>query len=171
MLRTVSAVVPVVAIAVMAWADWPAADIGEGLKADLVVVRKSQRLMELYAGDTLIASYRVSLGSNAVGAKRLEGDGRTPEGLYVLDYRKSDSSFHRALHISYPSATDTARARSEGDDPGGLIMVHGLPNGFGFLGRLHRLFDWTDGCVAVTNAEIEQIWNAVSDGTRIRIEP
>jgi murein L,D-transpeptidase YafK len=89
----------------------------------------------------------------------------------VLDSRKSDSSFHRALHISYPSAADVAQAHASGLDPGGLIMVHGLPNGLGFLGRLHRLVDWTDGCVAVTNAEIDELWQAVADGTPIKIEP
>ena len=99
-----------------------------------------------------------------VGQKHEEGDGRTPEGAYVLDYRKADSAFHRALHISYPSASDTARAQASGVQPGGLIMVHGLPNGLGFVGKLHRLVDWTDGCVAVTNPEIEEIWAAVADG-------
>jgi murein L,D-transpeptidase YafK len=113
----------------------------------------------------------VSLGDDPIGPKRAEGDGRTPEGVYVLDSRKSDSSFHRALHVSYPSASDAVQARASGVNPGGLIMVHGLPNGLGLLGRLHRFYDWTDGCVAVTNAEIEEIWSAVTDGTQIRIEP
>ena len=154
-----------------AWANWPETGVGGGVKADLVVVKKSARVLELYAGDQLLKSFAVSLGRNPVGPKRAEGDERTPEGSYLLDSRKSDSSFHRALHISYPSAADAAQAHASGVDPGGLIMVHGLPNGLGFLGRLHRLVDWTDGCVAVTNAEIDEIWQVVADGTPIKIEP
>ena len=161
----------VVLSAALAWANWPMERLGEGARADLVVVRKSARVLELYAGDSLLKSYAVSLGGDPLGPKSAEGDGRTPEGSYVLDYRKSDSSFHRALHISYPSAGDTAQAMVNGVDPGGLIMVHGLPNGLGFLGRLHRFFDWTEGCVAVTNREIDEIWAAVADGTQIRVEP
>lgn len=160
-----------VAVAALAWANWPGERMAEGVKADLVVVRKSARVLELYAGDSLLKSYAVSLGDAPVGPKRAEGDGRTPEGSYVLDYRKSDSSFHRALHISYPSASDTAHAVANKVNPGGLIMVHGLPNGLGFVGKLHRFVDWTDGCVAVTNPEIDEIWAAVADGTPIKIEP
>ena len=155
----------------LAWANWPTQRLRAGAKADFVVVKKSARVLELHAERTLIKSYAVSLGSNPSGPKRAEGDGRTPEGTYVLDYRKPDSSFHRALHISYPSAVDTAEATTSGVKPGGLIMVHGLPNGLGFLGRFHRYFDWTDGCVAVTNREIEEIWAAVADGTQIKVEP
>jgi len=158
-------------VAALAWANWPAQHMGAGIKADLVVVRKSARVLELYAGGSLLKSYAVSLGDDPIGPKRAEVDGRTPEGAYVLDYRKSDSSFHRALHISYPSAGDAAHAHASGANPGGLIMVHGLPNGLGFVGRLQRFVDWTDGCVAVTNPEIEEIWAAVVDGTQIRIEP
>ena len=159
-----------VLVGALGWANWPAECLREGVRADLVVVRKSARVLELHAQDSLLRSYRVSLGGDPIGPKRAEGDGRTPEGAYVLDYRKSDSSFHRALHISYPSETDSALARASGVDPGGLIMVHGLPNGWGLLGRLHRFVDWTDGCVAVTNPEIEEICAAVADGTQIKIE-
>jgi len=171
MLRAAGFAVVLVFIAALAWANWPAARVAEGVKADLVVVRKSARVLELYAANSLLKSYAVSLGDDPIGPKRAEGDGRTPEGAYVLDYRKADSSFHRALHISYPSASDAAHAQASGVSPGGLIMLHGLPNGLGFVGRLHRFFDWTDGCVAVTNPEIEEIWAAVADGTQIRIEP
>ena len=171
MLEAVAFVIVLVLIASLAWANWPVDRLSERAQADLVVVRKSARVLELYARDSLLKSYSVSLGNDPVGPKRAKGDGRTPEGAYLLDYRKADSSFHRALHVSYPSATDTAHARASGVDPGGLIMVHGLPKGLGVVGRLHRLLDWTDGCVAVTNPEIEEIWAAVADGTQIRIEP
>ena len=171
MLRLISCLAAAALVVAFAWANWPAAGVGGGVRADLVVVKKSARLLELYAGDQLLKSYAVSLGRNPVGPKRAEGDERTPEGTYVLDSRKSDSSFHRALHISYPSAADVAQAHASGVDPGGPIMVHGLPNGLGFLGKIHRLVDWTDGCVAVTNAEIDEIWQVVADGTPIKIEP
>lgn len=89
----------------------------------------------------------------------------------MLDYRNARSSFHRSLHVSYPDSADVARARAAGVDPGGMIMVHGIRNGLGWLGRLHRALDWTDGCIAVTNREIEEIWRAVPDGTPIEIRP
>jgi murein L,D-transpeptidase YafK len=89
----------------------------------------------------------------------------------VLDYRKPDSAFHRALHISYPAPADMARAAQSGVKPGGFIMVHGIRNGLGWIGRLHRLRDWTDGCIAVTDRDIEEIWRTVPDHTPILIEP
>jgi murein L,D-transpeptidase YafK len=163
--------VATVLIAAFAWAHWPGRRVRDGAKADLVVVRKSARVLELYSGSQLLKAFSVSLGGNPIGPKRAEGDQRTPEGAYVLDYRKPDSSFHRALHISYPSPADIANARVNGVNPGGSIMVHGLPNGLGFIGKLHRLIDWTDGCVALTNSEIDEVSNAVADGTPIKIEP
>jgi murein L,D-transpeptidase YafK len=105
------------------------------------------------------------------GAKVREGDNRTPEGRYIIDSRNAQSTFHRALHVSYPSAADRARACAEGYKPGGDIMIHGMRNGFGWLGRAHRLFDWTRGCIAVTNDEIDEIWRVVPDGTPIKIQP
>jgi len=134
-------------------------------------VRKSARRLELYQGATLIRSYPIALGRVPLGPKQQEGDGRTPEGHYVLDYRNPRSAYHKALHVSYPSAADTAAAQSRGVSAGSLIMVHGVRNGLGFVGRLHRIFDWTDGCIAVTDAEIDEIWRSVADGTPIEILP
>lgn len=148
---------------------------GEGLRprvvADRVVVEKAARRLHLYAGERLLASYAVALGGRPQGHKQREGDGRTPEGLYRISGRNPGSRYHLALRVSYPDARDRARAAAAGVDPGGDIMIHGLPNGLGWLGRLHRLFDWTEGCIAVTNAEIEEIWHAVPDGTPIEIRP
>jgi murein L,D-transpeptidase YafK len=159
------------AIVAAAWANWPLNPLPDGTVAGHVVVLKSERRLQLYHGPELIRAYRISLGRNPVGPKQQIGDGRTPEGDYHLDYRKADSSFHRALHISYPSASDSASARARGVEPGGLIMVHGMKNHFGWIGRAHRAIDWTDGCVAVTNREIEEIWRVVPDGTPITIKP
>ena len=113
----------------------------------------------------------MSLGREPVGPKRFEGDGKTPEGQYVIDTRKEDSSFHLALHVSYPSRQDTVYAESQDQSPGGAIMIHGIRNGLGFLGPLHRAYDWTQGCIAVTDAEIEELWRAVPNGTPIEIRP
>ena len=139
--------------------------------ADRIVVEKAARTLSLYRDGQLLKTYRVALGRNPKGHKERQGDSRTPEGTYVIDFRKPDSRFHRALHISYPSAEDRRRARARGVHPGGDIMIHGLPNGTGAIGAAHRLRDWTDGCIAVTNEEIEEIWRLVPNGTKIEIRP
>jgi murein L,D-transpeptidase YafK len=161
----------VIVLAAAAWAYSSPAALPAGTVADRVVVNKAERRLTLYFREQPLRTYRVALGSHPVGPKQQEGDGRTPEGSYVLDYRNSKSAFHLSLHVSYPSTADSARARERGVKPGGLIMVHGLPNRLGFLGSLHTLNDWTDGCVAVTNTEIEEIWRVVPDGTSILINP
>ena len=138
---------------------------------DRVVVSKTQRRLALYAGDDEIASYRVALGSDPTGHKTFRGDSRTPEGQYTLNYRNAQSDFYKSIHISYPNEEDLAAA-TEADVPaGGNVMIHGLPNGREWAGPLYNLHDWTDGCIAVTNRELEEIWRAVPDGTPIEIEP
>ncbi len=122
-------------------------------------------------GETVVKSYKVALGKNPFGPKRQEGDNKTPEGLYMIDKHNSKSSFHLSLHISYPSAADRERALRDGVRPGGDIMIHGIKNGLGWIGPFHRLSDWTQGCIAVTNREIEEIYTLVSDGTPIELQP
>lgn len=141
------------------------------LHADRVVVLKNVRTLQLLSRGKVIKSYKVALGGNPVGAKTQQGDHKTPEGLYVLDSRNVHSQFYKSIHISYPSARDRAVARQKGVSPGGDVFVHGLPKGYGFVGASHRLKDWTDGCIAVTNEEIDEIWRAVADGTPIEIRP
>lgn len=138
---------------------------------DQVVVVKSTRTLTLLANSKTVRTYKVALGSEPVGAKEHEGDHKTPEGEYVLDRRNSKSRFYRSIHISYPNEQDRKRAAQAGVSPGGDIMVHGLPNGFGWLGATHREKDWTDGCVAVTDKEMDEIWDLVRDGTPIEIRP
>jgi murein L,D-transpeptidase YafK len=132
---------------------------------------KAERRLLLFRRDTLLVSYAVALGSSPVGPKERQGDGRTPEGSYEIDWRLEDSDYHRALHVSYPNAKDRARASAGGFAPGGHIMIHGLPNGLGEIGVDHRSGDWTDGCIAVTNEEMDQIWELIPDGTPIDIVP
>lgn len=142
-----------------------------GLHADRVVVLKRERTLQLWSGGTIIKTYKVALGGNPVGAKSQQGDHRTPEGVYVLDSRNAHSQFYKSLHISYPNAHDRVAARAKGALPGGDVFVHGLPNGYRAVGAAHRLRDWTDGCIAVTDEEIDEIWAAVPDGTPIEIRP
>jgi murein L,D-transpeptidase YafK len=140
-------------------------------KADLVVVYKAKRELQLLHHGRVIRRYDVALGRNPEGHKRMEGDGRTPEGVYQIDWRNPASNFHRALHVSYPLPRDLPSAARWGVSPGGLIMVHGLPNGFDrdYVGHPER--DWTNGCIALTNDEIDEIWSLVDDGTTIIIYP
>jgi lipoprotein-anchoring transpeptidase ErfK/SrfK len=139
--------------------------------ADSVLGAKGLRRLTLYAGGLPLRTYDVSLGRTPNGAKLQVGDLRTPEGLYYIDARNPQSQFHRGLHVSYPNAQDLARARAMGVDTGGDIMIHGLPNHQAQLGGKHRAYDWTSGCVAVTNEEIEEIWDSVPLGTPVRIVP
>jgi murein L,D-transpeptidase YafK len=156
----------------VAWANRPdAPPLPPGARADRVLVDKSERTLVLLRDGRPLKTYRVSLGGAPRGHKRREGDERTPEGTYLLDYRNPRSSAHLSLHVSYPDPADAARARAAGEDPGGMIMVHGITDGLGWIGRLHRLMDWTDGCIAVANWEMDEIWRAVPDGTPIDIRP
>ncbi len=142
----------------------------ETLKADKVIVKKNERKLLLLSNGRELKSYKVALGGNPVGRKIKEGDGRTPEGSYIIDKHNPKSSFHLSLHISYPSEADRERASRAGVSPGGNIMIHGMKNGLGWIGPLHRWIDWTQGCIAVTDKEIEEISAAVTDGTPIEIQ-
>jgi lipoprotein-anchoring transpeptidase ErfK/SrfK len=139
--------------------------------ADSIVVEKSLRRLTVFTAGLPLRTYDVSLGRAPDGPKVQVGDFRTPEGLYFIDARNPQSQFHRGLHVSYPNAQDLARARATGVSTGGDIMIHGLPNGQGQIGVKHRAFDWTSGCVAVTNEEIEELWDSVPLGTPVRIIP
>lgn len=142
-------------------------------KADRVVVLKGERRLVLMRGDRVLKVYRVALGRYPKGHKSRQGDAKTPEGSYTIDYRiDSDrSKFYRALHISYPNERDRARAAQLGVDPGGQIMIHGLPTNWSAKDVGHPKLDWTQGCIALTNREMDEIWQMVSDGTRIEIHP
>lgn len=140
-------------------------------RADRVVLVKASRRLYLYDGPLLVRSYPVALGFEPEGPKRVQGDGRTPEGAYLLDYRQKQSDYHRSIHVSYPRPEDRARARERRRSPGGMIMIHGLPNGLGDIRADHTTVDWTDGCIAVTNEEMDEIWSLIDDDTPIHILP
>ncbi len=143
----------------------------EDLKADRILVLKADRKMILYREDVVIITYKIALGRSPKGHKTQRGDGKTPEGKYIISGRNPKSRFHLSLRINYPRPQDLVKARELGVDPGGDIMIHGLPPDYAFLGSLHRLVDWTEGCIAVTNDEIENIWKLVPIGTPIEIRP
>jgi murein L,D-transpeptidase YafK len=143
----------------------------DNLHATKIVIEKSQHKMLLMDGKTVLRTYTVALGRGGAGPKVREGDEKTPEGLYRISGRKRESGYHYALIISYPAAKDIAAARKLGVKPGGDIMIHGIRNGLGWLGGAHRMLDWTAGCIAVTDPEIDEIARAVPDGTPVEIRP
>ena len=140
--------------------------------ADYVLVRKHERKLYLYSGDVVIKSYDISLGKEPEGHKQQEGDSRTPEGTYTLDWRNPNSKFFKSIHVSYPTLQQTRVAREAGVSPGGAIMIHGQPNDWAERIRLTFAHtDWTEGCIAVENQDMLEIWDLVQDGTPITIEP
>jgi len=151
--------------------ELPMGAMDETPEVSEVLVRKEERRLYLLSGDQVVRSYRIGLGDNPSGHKLYQGDKRTPEGKYVLDWRNSNSDFYKSIHISYPNAEDREQASAWGLDPGGSIMIHGLPNEAGDMAFAFLGLDWTDGCIAVSNEEMDEIWQLVADGTPIRIVP
>jgi murein L,D-transpeptidase YafK len=141
------------------------------VKADLVVVYKAERILQLMRAGRVLETFPIALGRDPVGPKLQEGDGRTPEGVYTLDWRNPESQFYRAIHISYPREGEAVQAVRWGVSPGGQIMLHGLPNGFAAEQVGHPRRDWTNGCIALTNEQMDEIWARVDDGTTIIIYP
>jgi len=139
--------------------------------ADGVLILKSERRLQLLRDGAPFRSYRIALGRVPEGPKRCEGDMKTPEGKYVVSGRNPHSQYHLSLRVSYPNAQDRREASRLGCSPGGDIMIHGLPNSWGRIGAVHTAVDWTRGCVAVTDAEVEEIWKLVEDGTPVEIRP
>lgn len=135
-----------------------------------VVVKKTEKKMYLYQSGKILKEYSVSFGANPEGHKQKEGDERTPEGNYILDYKNNDSSFYKSIHISYPNKYDIENAKKNNVNPGGQIMIHGQKNGYGWLAFIAQRFNWTDGCIAVSNKEMDEIWNLVHVNTPISIE-
>jgi murein L,D-transpeptidase YafK len=142
-----------------------------GIHADYILVEKSLKHLTLFQNERPIKTYNVALGRNPKGPKLTEGDLRTPEGRYIIDSRNPDSKYHLSLHISYPNDIDLEITGIAGVSPGGSIMIHGTGDEYAWMGSFHDVVDWTDGCIAVTNEEIEEIWQLVPDGTRIDILP
>lgn len=150
---------------------WLTAEATSYEMADHIVVRKAERKLYLMRGDEVLRSFRIALGLSPQGHKMREGDFRTPEGRYQLVERKANSDYFLAIRISYPNATDVSRSRSRGDDPGGAIMIHGLPNNPTRSIEYYRRADWTNGCIAVSNSDMVDIWLMTARNTPIEILP
>lgn len=136
-----------------------------------VRVLKSAHQLQLITAGKVSHTFKIALGGQPIGHKQQEGDDRTPEGHYILDYKKVDSAYYRAIHISYPNDNDRAAANARGVSPGGLIMIHGQKNGLGWLSPLSQRIDWTEGCIALSNSDMETLWDLVEAGTKIEILP
>jgi murein L,D-transpeptidase YafK len=159
------------ALATLLWAAETKSAGGPREVANDIVIVKSERKMTLLSHGKVLHTYQVSLSTVPVGAKERNGDHKVPEGDYRIDYKNPASQFHLALHVSYLNEADSAHAKRLGVDPGGEIEIHGLAKQYAWMGSLHRKYDWTNGCIAVTNAEIEEIYPLVPVGTKVEIKP
>lgn len=168
-----SAIPPIAPNAVQPQAGAPAPDWRQYAtpKADKIVVFKSQRKLELLRKGEVIRSYHVALGRNPIGPKVERGDGKTPEGTYFIDRRNPESDYHLSLHISYPETADLKRAAALNVDPGANILIHGEPNILNHEGKANLLKDWTAGCIALHNADMDEVWRLVDDGVTVEIHP
>ncbi len=138
---------------------------------DKILIEKKERRLTLISKGKVLKTYKIALGGNPQGPKERQGDNKTPEGTYVIDSRNRDSRYHLSLHISYPNEKDKRRAKELGVPPGGDVMIHGIKNGFSWVGDFHADIDWTKGCIAVTDEEIEEIERLAPNGTIVEIRP
>jgi murein L,D-transpeptidase YafK len=141
----------------------------EIVTVDRIVIDKSDRRMWAYANGQPIRAFDIALGRDPVSDKERQGDNRTPEGVYPVTAHNPESAFHLSLRLGYPTPEQSAAAEAAGIDPGGDIMIHGLPDGQAFIGRAHLARNWTEGCIAVTNEEVEWLYEAVEVGTPVEI--
>lgn len=157
----------IIVIGLMIYWAIPEKPLPKGVRADKLAVYKGKRRMEYWSDNQLVKTYIISLGGNPIGHKQVEGDSKTPEGLYYINDKNPNSGYHLNLGISYPNKADQERNKN----PGGQIKIHGLKNGQGIIGKFQRFVDWTDGCIAVTNQEIEELFHTVPMGTPIYLYP
>ncbi len=145
--------------------------IAQGERADFVVVEKSKHTLALYKQGKLLATYHVAFGGDPVGPKQREGDEKTPEGRYAFDYKNAATGYHKAIHVSYPNAQDIALAKQQGVSPGGAIMVHGQKNHYGWAAFITQRFNWTHGCIALSDEDMDEVWDHVHADTPVEIRP
>jgi murein L,D-transpeptidase YafK len=150
---------------------YPEQKLPTDIRIDKLVVYKSKRQLLAYSNGELVKTYRISLGRQPIGDKEFEGDKKTPEGLYFINDKNPNSGYHKNLGISYPDKDDIENAKRLGKPTGGDVKIHGLRNRTSFIGKFHRCFDWTLGCIAVTDEEIDELYDAVKIGTKIDIKP
>lgn len=158
-------------ISIIIYSSYPEKKLTKNAEIDKIIVLKSKRELKVFSKEILLKTYKISLGSHPNGKKEFEGDKKTPEGLYFINDKNLNSGYHKNLGISYPNKNDIERAKILNKPPGGHIKIHGLKNKTGFIGKFHRFHDWTLGCIAVTNDEIDELFNSVKIGTPIEIKP
>jgi len=150
---------------------YPEKKLPANTEIDYIVVKKSDRELLAYSKHRLIKTYQISLGDSPVGHKAYEGDKKTPEGIYTINAKNPNSGYHKNLGVSYPNSKDIAHAKLFGKPVGGDIKIHGIRNNFGFIGKFQRFSDWTNGCMALTNSEVDELYASIKIGTRIDIRP
>ncbi|MFC3561423.1 L,D-transpeptidase family protein [Pedobacter jamesrossensis] len=150
---------------------YPEQKLPANSNVDLLVVQKSQYKMMAYADGKLLKTYKVSFGDAPIGHKEFEGDEKTPEGIYFINAKNDKSGYHKNLGISYPNDKDSAYAKAIGKPVGGDVKIHALKNGIGFINKFQRWINWTNGCIAVTNNEVDELYASVKIGTKIEIKP
>lgn len=170
-MRKVLFLLLLVPVCAAAYYFYPEKKIPAGTTIDRLVVYKHRHRMEAYAGNTLVKVYTVAIGRVPVGHKQQEGDKRTPEGQYRINEKNPHSGYHKNLGISYPNIADRKTARAHGVPPGGEVKIHGLKNGRGYIGKFHRFRDWTNGCIALTDEEVDELYDHVILGATIVIYP
>lgn len=158
-------------IAFISYYVYPEKTLANDFNTTKIVVEKSKHKMYLYESNKLGKTYSISMGANPTGHKHEQGDEKTPEGKYIIDYKNDKSMAYLSMHISYPNSNDKIYATSHDMKPGGDIMIHGLPNSIKYVGKFHRWYDWTNGCIGITNKEMDELWRSVKVGTEIEIKP
>jgi murein L,D-transpeptidase YafK len=158
-------------IALAVYYFYPERKLPKNTQIDKIVVFKSKHLLQAFSNGKIVKTYKISLGKNPIGHKRFEGDKKTPEGIYFINAKNPNSEYYKNLGISYPNKKDIEYCKSIGKPTGGDVKIHALRNGIGFIGKFQRWYDWTAGCIAVTNEEMDEIYNAVKVGIKIEIKP
>ena len=149
----------------------PEEKLPQNASIDLIEVNKSKKQLLVFSNGRLLKTYKASFGEHPIGHKQFEGDEKTPEGMYTINAKNDQSGYHKNLGISYPNSTDIINAKAIGKSPGGDIKIHALKNGLGFINKFQRWYNWTNGCIALTNSEIDELYRSVRIGTRIKINP
>ncbi len=167
--KTIKYIILLTILGLFGFYFWPEKSLNTSKKIDKIQVIKHERKLIVFSNGEKLKTYKISLGKEPIGKKEFEGDKKTPEGVYIINDKNPKSGYYLNLGISYPNESDKRLAEKLNKKPGGQIKIHGLRNGFGFIGKFHRFFDWTLGCIAVTNKEIEELYNNVPIGTEIEI--
>lgn len=158
-------------IALTVYYIYPEQKLSSNIKIDSLVVTKSKRELMAFSNGQLIKTYKISLGKNPFGDKEFEGDKKTPEGIYFINAKNPNSGYYKNLGISYPNKHDLEVSKKIGKPTGGDVKIHGLKNGIGFISKFQRWYDWTAGCIALTDQEVDELYNTVDIGTKIEIKP